>query len=107
LLKIGANIQRILQTRVRSNLEWLGTRLRNTPAGLLRVEGGWSAIIRLPQIQSEDVWVTRLIEEQNVIVQPGYFFDMGSEPYIVVSLIVGSEEFQEGVERLNSLLTRC
>jgi aspartate/methionine/tyrosine aminotransferase len=49
---------------------------------------------------TEHSWVFRLLSEQNVIVQPGYFFDMASEPYIVVSLITPEPDFEEGLRRV-------
>jgi alanine-synthesizing transaminase len=69
----------------------------------LHSEGGWSAILQLPQRLSEEEWITRLLQEENVVVQPGYFFDMPSEAYIVVSLITPGEQFSEGVRRVRQL----
>jgi aspartate/methionine/tyrosine aminotransferase len=72
----------------------------------LNADGGWAAILRLPNTQSEDRWVTKLLEEENTIVQPGYFFDMPSEPYVVVSLITPEEVFAEGISRIVRLANR-
>jgi hypothetical protein len=38
-------------------------------------------------------------------VQPGYFFDMPSEPHVVVSLISAPEEFVRGVAQIRHLST--
>jgi hypothetical protein len=37
------------------------------------------------------------------VVQPGYFFDMASEAYIVVSLITPGDQFSEGIRRVREL----
>lgn len=103
LLKIGAEFQGQIIARTRRNLDVLGECLRNTPAHTLHIEGGWSAIVQVPRIVSEETWLMRLLEEQGVIVQPGYFFDMASEAYLVVSLITPPEEFEEGIIRLRTL----
>lgn len=100
LLRIGDGIQQQLARRIARNLAALNTILQDTPAHCLHVEGGWSAMIQLPSTVSEDIWITRLLEEHNVIVQPGYFFDMHSEAYVVVSLITPPAPFAEGLERL-------
>jgi hypothetical protein len=36
-------------------------------------------------------------------VQPGYFFDMESEAYVVVSLITPPDGFLEGIRRVRQL----
>jgi aspartate/methionine/tyrosine aminotransferase len=43
-----------------------------------------------------------LIIRQHVLVQPGYFFDMPSEPYAVVSLLTPEDVFREGIQRLRT-----
>jgi aspartate/methionine/tyrosine aminotransferase len=77
--------------------------LADEPVQALHTEGGWSAILQLPCIDSEEVWITRLLQEQKVLVQPGYFFDMASEPYAVISLITPEDIFAEGIRRIGRL----
>lgn len=102
LIEIGAGIQDQIARRIRENRAVLDRVLEGSPAHRLNMEGGWSAIIRLPHTSSEEEWVGRLIEE-GVIVQPGYFFDMDSEPYAVISLITPLEIFEQGISRLRAL----
>lgn len=68
--------------------------------GAMRVEGGWSAILRLPATRSEEDWTVDLLESQGVLVQPGYFYDFEHEPYIVLSLLTPPEVFREGLRRI-------
>ena len=103
LLRIGSDIQHRIAQRVARNLAALQTTLDGAAAHCLHMEGGWSAIIQIPSNLSEEVWITRLLEEQSVIVQPGYFFDMDSEAYVVVSLLTPPEVFDEGAQRLSVL----
>lgn len=103
LLHIGAEFQHKVAARTKRNLNSLSRCLHNTPAHALHTEGGWSVIVQLPRTHSEETWVSRLLEEQGVIVQPGYFFDMASEAYVVRSLITPPETFDEGIVRLRSL----
>lgn len=100
LFAIGAGLRDQVLVRVKANLQTLRDLLRGSAAQLLPVDGGWSAIIQVPQTLSEDTWAANLLHEHNVIVQPGYFFDMPSEAYLVVSLITRPEIFREGVMRL-------
>lgn len=103
LLVIGEGIQKEIRVRTTQNLKVVHDLLKGSPARCLQCEGGWSAIIQLPGIFSEEDWITRLLDEQNVVVQPGYFFDMASEAYVVVSLITPPDEFLEGIRRVRQL----
>ncbi len=103
LLDVGEGIQQQIRARIAQNVEALNIRLENSPARSLHTEGGWSAIIQLPRTLSEEEWITRIIEEQSVIVQPGYFFDMAPGAYVVVSLITPSDEFSEGIRRVRQV----
>jgi alanine-synthesizing transaminase len=42
-----------------------------------------------------------LLEHQNVLVQPGYFYDFDSEAFLVLSLLTPPDVFQEGLRRLD------
>lgn len=106
LFEIGSAIRADLARCGAKNLETLRTILGNGPAQALRVEGGWSAIVRIPNVQSENAWVTQLLDEYGTIVQPGYFFDMPGEGYLVVSLITPPKIFMEGVEAIRDLTAR-
>jgi alanine-synthesizing transaminase len=104
LLEIGAGIREQIGHCVKQNLAKLVEALGGSPAHCLETEAGWSAIVRLPNVCSEDDWTARLVEEGNVIVQPGYFFDMEQEAYIVVSLITRADEFEEGASKIRNLV---
>ncbi len=106
LLRVGANIQRQLWRRIEENLATIDDLLRGTPAQRLHLEGGWSAILQLPRVMTEEEWVRGLLQEQDIVVQPGYFFDMESEAYIVLSLITPVAQFREGIEGICRAVSR-
>ena len=70
---------------------------------LLDAEGGWYAILQMPRTQSEEQWCLDLLEKDNVLVQPGYFYDFESEAYVVVSLLTPREPFAEGIRHVQAL----
>lgn len=105
LFEIGGDIRTMIQGRIAHNLSMLQNVLQSGAAQPLHCEGGWSAIVRLPATRSEESWTLRLLNECGVVVQPGYFFDMPSEPYAVVSLITAPEEFAAGIEQIHHLST--
>ena len=51
-------------------------------------------------MRSEEEWALYLLGEQDVLVQPGYFFDFESEAFLVVSLLTPRAVFEEGIRRL-------
>ena len=102
LLKIGAGIREQIRTRTKQNLAALRDLLRDSAAHPLYTEGGWSAIVQLPNHISEEEWITRLLTDHDVVVQPGYFFDMHVEAFVVVSLIAPLDTFREGITRLRA-----
>ena len=62
---------------------------------MLRVEGGWSAVVQVPQLRSEEALVLELLEKDDVLVHPGYFFDFAREAFVVVSLLVEPAPFDQ------------
>jgi hypothetical protein len=90
-----------IQARVRENRAWLRAQLGpGSLCSLLRSDGGWSVVLRVPASRSEDEWALTLLRDENVVVHPGYFFDFEREAYLVLSLLPAPEVFREGVARL-------
>jgi hypothetical protein len=104
LLEIGDGIARRISLRMERNRAALDDILRSSSIHTLHVEGGWSAILQLPNLRTEDAWIADFVTRQQVLVQPGYFFDMPSEPYAVVSLLTAEDVFAEGIERLRKAI---
>lgn len=100
LLAQAPLVTEAIARRCRDNHATLQRALQASPATLLRAEAGWSAVLRLPAVQSEEAWVLGLVREAEVLVQPGWYYDFESEPYVVVSLLGEPRVFAEGVARL-------
>ena len=66
----------------------------------MKVEGGWYATLRVPRTKTEEQWCLDLLEQDKVLVQPGFFYDFESEAYLVLSLLTPARSFREGVMRL-------
>lgn len=90
-----------IAARTLANLATLRAALASAPsASLLGVEGGWYAIVRVPETCSDEEWALALVEEAHVHVQPGYFFDMTRGAHLVLSLLTPPAIFAEGAARL-------
>ena len=97
LLAIAPKIRAQIMDRVRINLDALQSAFSSTTsARLLPVEGGWSAVLRIPSLQTDEAFALRLLEEDGVVVQPGYFFDFEAEGYLVLSLLTATDILVEG-----------
>jgi aspartate/methionine/tyrosine aminotransferase len=98
LIEHGAAIRAQILARVRRNLAALRSMAASHPSlDVLRVEGGWSAVIQVPHLHGEESLVLELLEKDNVLVHPGYFFDFPREAFIVVSLLVEPATFDQAI----------
>ena len=101
LLNGRGTIQRQILDRVRKNLAFLcGEIGKDSPWRVLKAEGGWYAVLEAPRIRTEEEWALMLLEEDDVLVQPGYFFDFEREAFLVVSLLTEADVFREGTRRV-------
>ena len=89
---IAAGVQIQIMERIPTNRQRLPS--------ALRIDGGWCAILRMPASRTDEEWAMHLLEQQRVLVQPGYFFDLEGGPYLVVSLLTEPGTFAEGMRRL-------
>lgn len=89
-----------VRERVRGNLAALHRMLKSDELGVvnvLRPEGGWNVLLRVPSVLDENELVLKLIADHRLTGQPGYFFDMTSNGYLAVSLLPEPEEFKRGI----------
>ena len=101
LLTNRGSVQRQILSRVRDNLAILDRCLRHAPAiSRLEVQGGWYAVLRVPALRGAEALAVELIEHQQVIVHPGYFYGFNGDGWIVVSLLPRDQEFAEGIGRI-------
>jgi len=77
--------------RVRANVRAIA----ESGVEMLRMEAGWSAVLRLPQRSGEAAAMELL--EAGVVVHPGEFYGIAERGRMVVSLIGGEGEFREGM----------
>jgi len=101
LLQAGAAIRSQIHRRCSVNLARARTLAALYPAcQVLRVEGGWSMVVRVPATRSEEELVLDLLRLEQVLVHPGFFFDFPHEAFIVVSLLPRHDMFAEAFERV-------
>ena len=101
LLAMRIAFQAQVMARLRANLRELEAQLSGQSAcNRLLYEGGWSAVLRIPAIQSDDDLAITLLLKDGVYVHPGHFYDFAQPGHAVVSLIVPEDEFAQGLRRI-------
>lgn len=104
LLRIAPRIRDAIRKRTRANLDTLRSMFAHVAsAHVLPVEGGWSAVIRVPRLMTDEELALALID-RGVVVQPGFFFDFDSDGYLVVSLLTREDVFAEGARRVADMI---
>jgi alanine-synthesizing transaminase len=106
LLRRCAEFQGPIQARIATNLmtlrKFAEMNLRLQP---LWPEGGWCFPVRCVGIRDDEEFAIRLVTDEGVLVQPGYFFDFEDEETVVISLLPEPAIFREGLTRLIHALT--
>lgn len=101
LIGRGATVRDAIRQRVATNLMALRKLAGGNPdVTLLEPEAGWCAVVRVPATEPEEHLVLRLLEREQVLVHPGYFFDFAHEAFLVVSLLPPAKTFASGVARV-------
>ena len=96
-----AILQQQIRTRVAANLATLDSQLaEQTLVTRLRVEAGWYAILRTPQLQPEEQTALDLLQQRKVVVHTGGFFGFSGQGWLVVSLLGPEQELSEGLRQI-------
>lgn len=106
LLELAPAVTEVIAARCRANLATIDGAVRGSPVTLLRPQAGWSAALHLPAVLPEEQLVLGLLREQELLVQPGFFFDFEKEPYAIVSLLTEPRVLSAGAARLVDYVRR-
>jgi alanine-synthesizing transaminase len=105
ILRQRGMIQAQILSRVETNGATLEKEMADVPScRILKREGGWYAVLRLPEDCPDEDLAVQLLEEHDVLVHPGYFYDFSTGGFLVISLLTPLETFREGVARLAARL---
>ncbi len=108
LLARGAVVREEIRARTARNLTALAAVVAAVPAvTLLAPAGGWCAVLQVPSMRHEEALVLTLVEQDGVLVHPGYFFDFPREAFVVVSLLVAPDAFDTGIARVLARVTEA
>lgn len=86
-------IQDQILERISSNTR----KIMDCNLNLLKVDAGWSAIVRLPRLGMD---AESILSAEHVITHLGAFYGIAERGRIIVSLITPEAEFSTGIERI-------
>ena len=87
-------IQQQILRRVSANLAVLAEVCGvHSPLRWLPVEGGWSAVLRVPALETDTDFTRRLLERRGVAIHPGSFYGFADRGWVVLSLLTPVETF--------------
>lgn len=99
IFQAAPDIQAQIRKRLRNNLALIDAALPAHPAlARLTVEGGWSAILRRPALNSDSACTLRILEQGDTLIHPGHFFDLPGDGFLVLSLLTPEPTLQKGLE---------
>jgi alanine-synthesizing transaminase len=105
MLGMRGDVQKQMQQRLCSNLKFLDALMQQSSVDRLKREGGWYAVLRVPARGSDEDLAIELLQNCDVLVHPGHFFDFPRDGFVIVSLIAREAEFQEGAQRLRDFFS--
>jgi hypothetical protein len=101
LLEHRAAIQSAIRGRIEANRAAIEIRAAAPhPCRCLASEGGWYAVLAVPRTLDEEEWAVALLQEEGVMVHPGYYYDFPRDGYLVISLLPPEEVFLEAIDRM-------
>jgi aspartate/methionine/tyrosine aminotransferase len=101
LIAAGRDVRAQIQQRLATNLAQLNQLVgAASPATVQSPEGGWSVVVRVPATEPEEALVLRLLNEEHVVIHPGFFFDFPDEAYLVASLLPEPAVFEQAMSRV-------
>lgn len=100
LLQVSHTTRNAILMRINRNLACAQARTAGSPVSVLPVEGGWSAPLRLPSFSTDSEWSLGILEQCQVLTQPGWFYDFDEAAVLVLSLLTPEAHFEQGVSKL-------
>jgi len=101
LLRDGTPVREAILDRIRVNDAALRRLAAAYPSvDVLPCEAGWSVVLRVPVTRGEEALVLDLLEQDAVLIHPGFFFDFPHEAFLVGSLLPEPRLFHEGMRHV-------
>lgn len=105
VFRLRVGIQQQIKERLRVNRAGLEGSLAGIPGvRVLPAEGGWYSVVAIPGAVSDEQLAVDLLEKDGVLAHPGYFYDFDAGSFLVVSLLLPTDQFLPGASCVASRL---
>ncbi len=91
-----------VRQRTLANLEVLDRLLPGTAVSRLRVEAGWTVVLRVPSLGSDEALAVQLLDEHTLALHPGSLYGFRGGGWLVGSLLPRADDFRRGIAALLS-----
>lgn len=102
LLREGAVVRHAIAARLSANLGTIIAAVADSAVDVREPDGGWTVVLRVPAVGDADALALALLE-RDVVVHPGYFYDLPHDGYLVLSLLAPERDVQQGIRTLLTL----
>jgi hypothetical protein len=106
LLAEAPTMREKIGARCHENLAAIGAACAGTALTLLWPEGGWTAVIRLPNVHDDETWSVRFLEEAGTLTHPGYLYDFDDGAFVVISLLTNPLTLTAAIDRMITLVDK-
>ncbi len=96
-------VQTLVQARLEQNWQTLVELTAGSALTVLSRQGGWSSIVRLPDVLDESGWMQRFVE-RGLWMQPGALYGLPQRAAVVLSLLTPSSVWRDGISRLRQVV---
>ncbi|MBP9884713.1 MAG: pyridoxal phosphate-dependent aminotransferase [Leptospiraceae bacterium] len=101
LLEGAEKIQSQIRERIYTNCTRVKQLLKShTEIDFFLPDGGWYLLLKINTFSDDEEFACKLLKNNITYVFPGYMFDLEKDCFIVISLIVPEEIFEEGIKRI-------
>lgn len=106
IVNLSGPVREQIRQRVSDNYRWLESAVQGSAVDLFPAEGGWYAVLQPPRVMDDENWCVLFLEDENVLVHPGYLFGFSEEGILVVSLLSAPASFKEGIAMVLDCVNR-
>lgn len=90
-----------IQARIRENRRFLEEfYFKAVGIDVLKADAGWMSLLRMDMRWEDEKVAVSLLDRRDVLVQPGYLYDITDKPVLAVSLLVEPHVMKNGITHL-------
>ena len=109
LLGKAPEMQARIRQHIRNNYSQACQYFSDSVVSVLPVAAGWTVLLRLPAVLTDEEWATALLTSVAVMTYPGYLFGLNQHigaPLLALSLLIEPDRFEVGCQRIRAAATR-